>query len=101
MIKDILTNIDSNRLPIVGRGSEMNACEDARIFDLLHSRGKAAKRTDHAKQPIGIHAEMSILPEIWLEHPCCRRTDTRVSGWIFWMWRCGEERDPSGISLRR
>ena len=87
-------HLDSRRLTIVARRSEVNSSKDSSILHFVQRLRKAPEGAGHADQEIVIHSEMPFFTEEVGKHHRRRAADRRVTRWVFRVrWR-REERHP-------
>ena len=81
-------HLNSRRLTIVARRSEVNASKDSSILDFVQRLRKAPERTGHADQEIVVHCEMPLFAKEASKHHRRRAADRGVTRWVFGVrWR--------------
>ena len=81
-------HLDSRRLTVVARRSEVNASKDSSILDFVQRLRKAPEGAGHANQEIVVHCEMPVFAKEAGKHHRRRAADRGVTRWVFRVrWR--------------
>jgi len=82
-------HLDSRRLTIVARRSEVNASKDSSILHFVERLRKASEGAGHANQEIVVHCEMPLFAKEASKYHRRRAADRGMTRWVFRVrWRC-------------